>query len=160
MQFAKKATIPTFGTGLTAAATSNLSTAPVTSDFVFSFGGSPADVVFNGTFLGLTITDFAGSNNVLLGTHFDDKLIGNAGNEVLTASGGNNLLDGGDGIDTADYGAAPGSVTANLATSLGTNGFGGADAPCSGAPSAHADSSSLELVRCDRRSGPSDRARR
>src|SRR5712691_9788332 len=84
----------------------------------------------------LTVADFAGSDNVLLGTHLDDTLIGDSGNETLSGGAGNdtliggagnNTLDGGAGIDTADYSAAVSGVVVNLAAGTATNGFGGTD---------------------------------
>jgi Ca2+-binding RTX toxin-like protein len=55
-------------------------------------------------------------------------ITGGAGNDRLAGMGGSNVLDGGaGGTDTADYSAAPGSVSLNLFGSAGSNGFGGTD---------------------------------
>jgi Ca2+-binding RTX toxin-like protein len=59
----------------------------------------------------------------LIGSDFDDLLIGDAGinrlnggagNDTLVHSKGGDVLDGGTGVDTASYVTATGSVTANL----------------------------------------------
>jgi Ca2+-binding RTX toxin-like protein len=75
----------------------------------------------------LTISDFAGSDDVLLGTHLNDTLLGDAGNETLIGGAGNNTLDGGGGINTASYASAPAGAVVNLATGTASNGYGGID---------------------------------
>ena len=52
------------------------------------------------------------------GSFFDDRLTGDAGDNVLRGREGNDTLDGGGGVDTADFGSAVSGVTASLA--LGT----------------------------------------
>ncbi|TQF32037.1 VCBS domain-containing protein [Bradyrhizobium sp. UNPA324] len=53
--------------------------------------------------------------NTLVGTAYADSLSGLAGNDRLKGLDGNDLLDGGLGFDRADYTAATGGITANLA---------------------------------------------
>ncbi|HET7805250.1 MAG TPA: cadherin-like domain-containing protein [Pseudolabrys sp.] len=59
----------------------------------------------------------------LIGTNFDDTLIGNAGTNVLEGGGGGDTLIGGGGVlDFASYAHAQFGVTANLGnTALNTN---------------------------------------
>ncbi|BCM26284.1 calcium-binding protein [Methyloradius palustris] len=64
----------------------------------------------------------------LQGSAFNDKLIGDAnnnilsggdGNDTLEGMGGNNTLNGGNGSDTASYAHADAAVTASLVTNTG-----------------------------------------
>jgi Ca2+-binding RTX toxin-like protein len=70
---------------------------------------------------------FVGGNqpNTIHGGIGNDQLAGGAGADHLSGEGGNDLLagglhndvlNGGEGVDTADYSAASGAVTVNLAT--------------------------------------------
>jgi Ca2+-binding RTX toxin-like protein len=60
----------------------------------------------------------------LVGSHFDDTLIGSAGNNYFRGQNGNDLIDGGAGIDDAVYNQATGSVEVDLAlgSASGANG--------------------------------------
>ena len=72
---------------------------------------------------------FASVEN-LVGTNYDDTLIGEsgvnvlsggAGNDVLEGRGGADTLDGGDGIDTASYAHSINAVSVSLLTGTGTD---------------------------------------
>jgi Ca2+-binding RTX toxin-like protein len=73
--------------------------------------------------------------NIIQGGKGDDQLAGGAGEDRVSGGGGNDLLagglhndilNGGDGVDTADYSAASGAVTVNLALGI-SSGAHGAD---------------------------------
>ncbi|WP_407117244.1 VCBS domain-containing protein [Bradyrhizobium sp. LMG 9283] len=92
---------------------------------VIDFGNGDTLTLLNGTLSNLTAADFmlgqgvhltgdAGANT-LVGTAYADSLSGLAGNDRLKGLDGNDLLDGGLGFDRADYSAATGGITANLA---------------------------------------------
>jgi Ca2+-binding RTX toxin-like protein len=61
-------------------------------------------------------------DNILEGLGGNDDLLGDEGNDVLRGSSGADRIDGGGGIDLADYSASPEAVTVNLATNAN---FGG-----------------------------------
>jgi Ca2+-binding RTX toxin-like protein len=72
----------------------------------------------------------------IIGSKFDDVLIGNslrnniqglAGHDILIGNAGDDTLDGGDGIDTVSYRLDPGGITVNLDQNTATDGFGGTD---------------------------------
>ena len=85
---------------------------------------------------GFGFTDsLAGFENII-GSNFNDILIGNAsnneisalnGNDVLVGNAGNDTLDGGSGIDTAGYLDDSSAVSVSLETNTATDGFGGQD---------------------------------
>ncbi|MET3339213.1 beta strand repeat-containing protein [Bradyrhizobium ottawaense] len=92
---------------------------------VINFGNGDTLTLLNVTLSNLTAADFilgqgvhltgdAGANT-LIGTAYADNLSGLAGNDRLKGLDGNDLLDGGLGFDRADYVAATGGITANLA---------------------------------------------
>ncbi|QOZ75397.1 hypothetical protein XH83_08055 [Bradyrhizobium sp. CCBAU 53351] len=92
---------------------------------VIDFGNGDTLTLLNVTLSNLTAADFilgqgvhltgdAGANT-LVGTAYADNLSGLAGNDRLKGLDGNDLLDGGLGFDRADYVAATGGITANLA---------------------------------------------
>ncbi|WP_146006582.1 calcium-binding protein [Bradyrhizobium forestalis] len=92
---------------------------------VIDFGNGDTLTLLNVTLSNLTAADFilgqgvhltgdAGANT-LVGTAYADSLSGLAGNDRLKGLDGNDLLDGGLGFDRADYTAATGGITANLA---------------------------------------------
>ncbi|SFN60836.1 VCBS repeat-containing protein [Bradyrhizobium sp. Rc3b] len=92
---------------------------------VINFGNGDTLTLLNVTLSNLTAADFilgqgvnlvgdAGANT-LVGTAYADSLSGLGGNDRLKGLDGNDLLDGGLGFDRADYVAAMGGVTANLA---------------------------------------------
>ena len=53
----------------------------------------------------------------LVGSDFDDTLLGNANNNFFRGNGGADVIDGGGGTDTAEYTGATTGVTADLANS-------------------------------------------
>jgi Ca2+-binding RTX toxin-like protein len=57
----------------------------------------------------------------------DDRLTGGGLDETFLPGAGNDTIDGGFGFDTLRYDSAPGNVTANLATGIVQDGFGGTD---------------------------------
>lgn len=61
-----------------------------------------------------------GGADSLSGGPGDDTLGGGDGNDSLAGDGGNDRLQGGGGADTASYTSAPGPVTVNLRTGIGT----------------------------------------
>ncbi|MEY9430974.1 Ca2+-binding RTX toxin-like protein [Bradyrhizobium ottawaense] len=92
---------------------------------VINFGNGDTLTLLNVTLSNLTAADFilgqgvhltgdAGANT-LIGTAYADNLSGLAGNDRLKGLDGDDLLDGGLGFDRADYVAATGGITANLA---------------------------------------------
>ncbi|MHC4050467.1 VCBS domain-containing protein [Bradyrhizobium sp. 25ACV] len=92
---------------------------------VINFGNGDTLTLLNVTLSNLTAADFilgqgvnltgdAGANT-LVGTAYADILSGLGGNDRLKGLDGNDLLDGGLGFDRADYVAATGGITANLA---------------------------------------------
>jgi Ca2+-binding RTX toxin-like protein len=68
-----------------------------------------------------------GANGSLVGGAGNDTLVGGAGADTLVGGGGNNVLEGGSGLTIADYAAAPGAITVDLATGTAANGYGGTD---------------------------------
>ncbi len=72
----------------------------------------------------------------IIGSEFDDVLIGNEqnnriqgadGNDLLVGNAGNDNLEGGNGSDTVSYRRDPSAVTVNLEQNQATDGFGGSD---------------------------------
>lgn len=63
-----------------------------------------------------SIEDLIGSsfNDILVGDNNANRLTGGAGNDILIGNGGADILDGGTGTDTADYSTATSGVVANL----------------------------------------------
>ena len=90
-------------------------------------GGAGTDTVsYQSASLGVTAnlltgqaTGGAGADTVsnfenLIGSNFNDILIGGAGGNLLEGGSGNDTLDGGDGVDTLSYRSATLGVTVNL----------------------------------------------
>jgi len=81
----------------------------------------------------LNIQNVLGSafDDVLIGNPNNNSLLGNAGNDTLIGGAGNNYLDGGAGADTADYSSATAALTIALDGSGNAasviNGQGGTD---------------------------------
>jgi Ca2+-binding RTX toxin-like protein len=75
-----------------------------------------------------TGTDTLVSIEGVLGTNFDDSLVGAAASEFFRANAGNDTIDGAAGIDTAAYDFGPSgstSINANLLTGIASGtGFG------------------------------------
>ena len=80
--------------------------------------------------------DNFGSIENLMGSNFDDLMVGDAqnnvlyglsGNDIMYAGAGNNTYDGGTGSDRLLYLNAPSAVTINLTSGTGLNGYGGSD---------------------------------
>lgn len=92
---------------------------------VIDFGNGDTLTLLNVTLSNLTAADFIlgqgvhlvgdAGPNTLVGTAYADSLSGLAGNDRLKGLDGNDLLDGGLGFDRADYVAATGGITVNLA---------------------------------------------
>lgn len=83
-----------------------------------------------------TVT-ISGSLENIIGSEFDDILIGNssdnriealAGNDLLIGNAGNDTLDGSEGTDVISYHRDPNAVIVNLQTGEATDGWGNKDA--------------------------------
>ncbi|MGL9621324.1 VCBS domain-containing protein [Bradyrhizobium sp. U531] len=108
------------------------------SNTVIDFGNGDTLTLLNVTLSNLTAADFVlgqgvhlvgdANANTLVGTAYADNLSGLAGNDRLKGLDGNDLLDGGLGFDRADYVAATGGITANLAAGSVTGPGVGTDA--------------------------------
>ena len=81
-------------------------------------------------------TDHLTSIENLIGSNFDDILIGNAqnnhiealaGNDVLVGNAGDDVLNGNEGEDTVSYRRGPDSVVVSLEDNRGEDGFGNVD---------------------------------
>jgi Ca2+-binding RTX toxin-like protein len=81
------------------------------------WGTANGDVILN-------CEDLVGSNynDVLIGDAIDNRLHGLKGDDRLMGGAGADYLEGYEGLDTADYSDSPTAVTVNLATGVG---FGG-----------------------------------
>ncbi|MGF2035133.1 MAG: calcium-binding protein [Nostoc sp. CmiVER01] len=66
----------------------------------------------------------SGFDDVLIGNNLGNSILGLVGNDLLVGNAGNDSLDGGDGIDTVSYRRDPSSVTVNLEQNQATDGFG------------------------------------
>ncbi|MFK7862426.1 MAG: hypothetical protein AB8B64_26695, partial [Granulosicoccus sp.] len=74
------------------------------------------------------VFDGLAGNDILTGNGGDDELLGGQGDDVLSGGNGNDLLDGEQGRDTASYVDAAGGVAVDLSTGQTSNdGFGGTD---------------------------------
>ncbi len=90
------------------------------------YAGAPAAVTVNletgtGT-QGEAAGDTLFAINNLVGSDYDDTLIGDAGANALAGGAGADTLDGGDGVDTAVYAGATAAVEVSLASGTGTQG--------------------------------------
>lgn len=95
-----------------------------------SFFGAPAVTVdlASGSATGEGTDSFSGFENaeggafgdVLIGDGDANTLTGRGGPDSLSGGPGDDTLRGGDGADTASYTSAPGPVTVNLRTGIGT----------------------------------------
>jgi len=100
------------------------------------YSAAPAGITANlagGVATGGAGNDFLFSIAQVVGSDFDDTLIGDAsanmlaargGNDVLDGAAGGDVLDGGAGVNTADYSAAPDAVEVNLALGVASGGYG------------------------------------
>lgn len=69
-------------------------------------------------------------NDVLIGDDQDNKINGGKGDDILSGMGGDNILDGGEGNNTASYADAKSGINVDLRNSdkqVIENGFGGKD---------------------------------
>jgi Ca2+-binding RTX toxin-like protein len=92
-----------------------------------SYAGAPSSVTVNlaaGTTSGGHGSDnLTGIENVL-GSSFNDSILGNTSANVLNGAGGDDTLDGGNAADWASYANATGSVTVDLVTGRSTGADG------------------------------------
>ena len=102
------------------------------------FGGLGYDIVsYSDQYSGVTIDMNAGTATgategldrfygieAITGSRSDDVLIGNSGDNVLTALQGNDSLDGGGGIDRASYYSSTLGVSVDLAMGTAADGWG------------------------------------
>jgi Ca2+-binding RTX toxin-like protein len=72
---------------------------------------------------GVTFSSIEG----VIGTQFDDTLVGAAGNETLRGGAGDDILSGAGGGDFASYEDASAAVSADLSLGSAADGFGGID---------------------------------
>jgi Ca2+-binding RTX toxin-like protein len=81
--------------------------------------GSSYDDVLVG-YTGTNVLTGAAGNDALFGAFDDDTLLGGKDNDTLTGGTGADVLNGGDGTDTASYLTAAAGLTVNLSTGTGT----------------------------------------
>ncbi|MCZ8276209.1 MAG: right-handed parallel beta-helix repeat-containing protein [Microcystis sp. LE19-4.1E] len=74
---------------------------------------------FTGASPQVSIYGLRGDGQLIIGTGFDDKYSGGAGNDTISGGAGNDTLIGGAGTDTAVFGA--GNNTVNLTLTTGQN---------------------------------------
>jgi Ca2+-binding RTX toxin-like protein len=82
-----------------------------------SFGSGST---FTGASPQVSIYGLRGDGQLIIGTGFDDKYSGGAGNDTISGGAGNDTLDGGDGNDTAVFGAGNNTVNLTLTTGQDT----------------------------------------
>ncbi|MDB9412574.1 beta strand repeat-containing protein [Microcystis aeruginosa] len=80
---------------------------------------------FTGASPQVSIYGLRGDGQLIIGTGFDDKYSGGAGNDTISGGAGNDTLDGGAGTDTAVFG--PGNNTVNLTLTTGQDTGEGTD---------------------------------
>ena len=95
-----------------------------------SQGGITASLVANSSGVVTVQNKFGGTDTLinirgLSGTHANDLLTGDAGDNQLRGNGGSDTLDGGAGNDWVLYTADPSSVYVNLLTGQATDGWNG-----------------------------------
>ncbi len=83
------------------------------------------DVVISGSLENIIGSGF---NDVLIGNSSDNRIEALAGNDLLIGNAGNDSLDGGEGTDVLSYRRDLASVTVNLQTGEATDGWGSKDA--------------------------------
>jgi Ca2+-binding RTX toxin-like protein len=81
--------------------------------------GSSYDDVLVG-YTGSNVLTGAAGNDALFGAFDDDTLLGGKDNDTLTGGTGADVLNGGDGADTASYLTAAAGLTVSLTTGTGT----------------------------------------
>ena len=81
--------------------------------------GSSYDDVLVG-YTGTNVLTGAAGNDALFGAFDDDTLLGGKDNDTLTGGTGADVLNGGDGADTASYLTAAAGLTVSLTTGTGT----------------------------------------
>ena len=81
--------------------------------------GSSYDDVLVG-YTGSNVLTGAAGNDALFGAYDDDTLLGGKDNDTLTGGTGADVLNGGDGVDTASYLTAAAGLTVSLTTGTGT----------------------------------------
>ena len=81
--------------------------------------GSSYDDVLVG-YTGTNVLTGAAGNDALFGAFDDDTLLGGKDNDTLTGGTGADVLNGGDGTDTASYLTAAAGLTVSLTTGTGT----------------------------------------
>jgi VCBS repeat-containing protein len=102
-----------------------------TASYRNASGGVGANLNLGGGLSGEAQGDMYASIENLMGSAYDDYLVGNsefnefwglAGNDTLVGWAGADYLDGGTGIDTASYSTSGAAVNVNLGTGLGSGG--------------------------------------
>ena len=73
-------------------------------------------------------TDRIANVTNVLGSDFDDVIVGSPEFNVIEGLAGNDQIDGGPGGGRVEYGRSPGGVVVNLAAGTAQDGFGGIDA--------------------------------
>ena len=111
------------------------------NDLIDGNGGLDNQVRYHNAGAGITVDLAAGTAqdgeggtdtlidiNRIVGSAFDDTLIGSAGGfESFRPEGGDDVVDGGPGIDRIDFQNAPGRVILDLRAGTARDGFGGND---------------------------------
>lgn len=94
-----------------------------TATYQFATGAVSVNLAING------VSGAEGNDTLLnienvIGSDFDDMLLGNNGNNLLFGRGGNDTLNGSGGTDTADYSLATGAVLVSLLTNTSSGADG------------------------------------
>jgi Ca2+-binding RTX toxin-like protein len=97
----------------------------------FSIASGTALDGFGNTDTILNLENIIGSayNDILIGNALKNTLNGLAGNDLLIGNGGDDILDGGNGTDTVSYRRSPSAsgVSVDLSTGVATDGIDGVD---------------------------------
>lgn len=88
--------------------------------------GSSFDDILVGD-AGTNVLNGLAGNDYIVGGGGGDTLISGAGNSTFVAGSGNNLIRGGPGDNTVDYSADPAGVNVDLLAGTASNGYGGQD---------------------------------
>jgi Ca2+-binding RTX toxin-like protein len=97
------------------------------ASYIFATAGVTASLANQAVNSGDAAGDTYSNMEGLVGSAFNDTLIGDNNNNNLRGNAGADVLDGGGGRDTAEYTAATGGVTADLGNSANNTGDAAGD---------------------------------